>query len=86
MMLTCIFKHFKVLLDSETSLKSTRFDVLSFGRMGNNIVHSTRRRSQGRAIVEIYEESDREEPALKQLGENHSTSHLEPAGLSLFVC
>lgn len=45
-MLSCIFRYFKIPLDGQTSLKSTPFDELTFRRMGDDIGQSSYCRSQ----------------------------------------
>lgn len=40
MMLTVIFKYFKVPCDGQTTLKSNTFDELTFGRMSDETVSS----------------------------------------------
>lgn len=69
MMLTRIFKHFKVPLDGQTSLKSTHSYELTFDRMGKDAIWSTCYWSQRGARDEVHEELDRDEPALDQPGE-----------------
>lgn len=76
MMLTHIFKYFKVPLDGQTFLKSALVNELKFGTMGEETVCSTHYRSQSGASDKVHKELDQDAPAT-----NHHASHLEPTWL-----
>lgn len=68
MMLTRILNT-KTPLYGKTSLRSIAFDELSFERMGDETVRSSRHKSQRGARDEVQKEQDWDEPASDHPGE-----------------